>query len=178
MSWLRLFKGDGYRLDGIFRGKVVDSKDPLKLGRVKVRVYPVMVDVKKEDLPWAEPCFGSFIRIPQVNEWVWVMFQEGDVLRPVWLGWSIPFDESGSGLSYVKESAGNSFDKMNWLSDGLYEENNAEYPEAMVVRHRSGSRLVFHDSGEIVILNKAGAKIVLHSNGNVTVIGKRIDLNP
>ncbi|MEM1674931.1 MAG: phage baseplate assembly protein V [Candidatus Bathyarchaeia archaeon] len=177
MSLVHLLKGDGYRFDDLFRGKVVDVNDPLRLGRVRVRVYPVMDEIKDEDLPWAEPCFPGFLVIPQVGNWVWVMFREGNVFKPVWLGWSIPFGE-GRPIDYRAEVRYSDFDERNFIVRGMIAEVNAEYPGAIVLRHRSGARLVFYDSGRVVLDNVRGARVVLFENGNVLIEGKRIDLNP
>lgn len=178
MSLIHLLKGDGYKLDGIFRGKVVDANDPLKLGRVKVRVYPVMDEIKDEDLPWAEPCFPGFLVVPQAGNWVWVVFREGNVHSPVWLGWSVPFTEGRGGLEYKSEARYSDFDMRNFIAKGMVAEVDAEYPGAVVLRHRSGARLVFYDSGKVVLDNKRGARVILFENGNVLIEGKRIDLNP
>lgn len=197
MSLLHLLKLEGQRYDGIWRGKVVSVDDPLKLGRVKVRVYPIMDGVRDEDLPWAEPCFSGFLRVPQVGNWVWVMFQEGNVYRPVWLGWSIPFNDTGEGgLSFVENLKGVSYDVQDFIAKGMFEEVRGEYCSAYVFRHRCGSLFVMYDSkrvrlsndagakvvlyenGRIEISNKAGAKIVLYEDGRVLVEGVRIDLNP
>ena len=55
------FVKKGYSLDGFHRGKVVDNKDPLRLGRIRVKVSPWFDEVKDEDCPWAEPAWGSGI---------------------------------------------------------------------------------------------------------------------
>lgn len=83
-------------LNGIYRGLVVSNNDPKKIGRVQVRVYTIHGDkengIKDEALPWAFPCFpyasfnaGSFI-VPEVNNVVFIMFENGDSRSPVYLG--------------------------------------------------------------------------------------------
>lgn len=74
---------------GKYRGQIVDTKDPLKLGRVKVRVPQVGSD---ETLDWAWPSgqpvgndFGDSF-IPPVDSPVWVSFENGNPSHPVFEG--------------------------------------------------------------------------------------------
>jgi len=167
---------DRYKFFGLYRGRVENNNDPLGRGRVQVRVFPMMEGIRKEDLPWAEPCWAGMLKVPAVGNWVWVMFQEGEITSPVWLGWSVPFDEKG--LSYRGGERGNEYDRKEFIGREIYVEYGAEYPNAMVIRHRSGSRLIFYDSGRVHIESAGGARVVLYENGNVLIEGVRIDLNP
>lgn len=194
MSLIHHIKGEGYRFEGIWRGVVVDNNDPLRLARVKVRVYPIMDAISDEDLPWAEACFPGIIMVPQVGNWVWVTFQEGDVHRPVWLGWSMPFGLE-TPLEYVANALYETYDKLENLAGDMANEEQAAYPYMRIIRHRSGSRIVFyekgkikiynprsyivmHENGKLEIGNSAGAYIVLYEDGRIVIKGKRIDLNP
>lgn len=74
---------------GLYRGRVEYVKDPLKIGRAKIRV-PLIHGIinnrssyiSTEDLPWASPCFpigggfdhGTFI-LPEVGDTVYVAFE-------------------------------------------------------------------------------------------------------
>lgn len=85
---------------GIWPGYVVDDRDPLKRGRVRIRipqVYgadsdPVEQRIPDDRLPWARPCFpvtgaqDGDIKVPQLGAGVWAMFWAGDPEHPVWLG--------------------------------------------------------------------------------------------
>jgi hypothetical protein len=87
----------GMALAGKHRGIVVDNVDPLKLGRLKVRVDAAYGAQPIDNLPWAWPCFsyggfancGSFA-VPEVGSGVWVEFQwkdeQPDATFPVWTG--------------------------------------------------------------------------------------------
>lgn len=81
----------------IHRGIVEDNEDPEKAGRVRIRVFGMHSDnknyVKTEDLPWALPStpvgsggarnIGSY-RLPQVGGHVFVFFENGSILSPVY----------------------------------------------------------------------------------------------
>lgn len=81
---------------GVYRGVVEYNKDPLRIGRCKVRVLSIhggrneeLIDL----LPWARPIFpipanndsGTFI-VPEVGTTVWILFEGGDKNYPLYLG--------------------------------------------------------------------------------------------
>lgn len=77
--------------DGKFYGEVVDTADPLKKGRIRVRVYNLFPDnIQVSDLPWAIPDYsyagsikGAFI-VPPLTTKVRVYFDNGDIYCPVY----------------------------------------------------------------------------------------------
>ena len=73
------------RLDGLYRGTVVNNVDPLGLGRLQVGVPSAM---GSSDFSWARPCvpFGGWFMLPPAGALVWVMFEEGNANDPVWMG--------------------------------------------------------------------------------------------
>lgn len=78
-------RGYGNPFYGKYRGEVTDIKDPLKMGRVKALCPSVFGPSGETD--WALPCMPpGFKRIPQVGDFVWVEFEEGNIDYPVWTG--------------------------------------------------------------------------------------------
>ena len=86
---------EGLELAGKHMGIVVDNADPLKLGRLKVRVLEAYGDQSADVLPWALPCFAyggmpqmALYAVPEVGAGVWVefMWKDGkpDATHPVW----------------------------------------------------------------------------------------------
>lgn len=80
----------------LVRGSVEDNDDPKKVGRVKVRIVALhgteSNGMPLDQLPWAAPCIwqasynsGSFV-IPEVHNVVWIMFEDGDLNKPVYIG--------------------------------------------------------------------------------------------
>lgn len=83
-----------------YAGIVESNKDPLKLGRVKVRVPHVYGSsatgsgyVGVNDLPWALPAgmpaggsglSGGFSQLPEPGDKVWVRFLDGEPEKPIW----------------------------------------------------------------------------------------------
>jgi uncharacterized protein involved in type VI secretion and phage assembly len=78
---------------GKYRGKVTNTKDELKLGRIQVEVPSLLGEGKRS---WAMPCTPyagadiGFFTVPPVGSNIWVEFEAGDLDRPIWSGcfWS------------------------------------------------------------------------------------------
>jgi hypothetical protein len=87
-------------LNGTYGGLVEGNKDPLKMGRLKVRVphfYGAVGGgsgfVSTNDIPWAMPAgmpaggsgnAGGFSHLPEVGDKVWVRFLDGEPEKPIW----------------------------------------------------------------------------------------------
>jgi len=68
---------------GIFRGLVADASDPLATGRLRVQI-PEILGI---DFVWALPCVPvGQAAIPAAGQSVWILFEQGDPKRPVWIG--------------------------------------------------------------------------------------------
>lgn len=115
---------------GVYRARVEFNRDPLQIGRVKVRV-PQMHGVgdeakgsdtvlKTSELPWASPGslngagydMGQFL-IPMVGSTVFVAFEEGDPEKPVYFG-GVP-------------GTGGKAKKMNHIGDIPKDSSHADY---------------------------------------------------
>ena len=148
------------RCFGIWRGVVTNVNDPLGLGRVKAKVHELLGD--KDETDWASYCspFGGsgagwfFLPSPvtpgadeaQAGDGVWIMFEAGDLGRPVWCGfWYSAVDTPPAGAG----------------------------KDVRVLRTRAGHRIEFGDAsgGEYVkVTDKAGSSVLLDSaGGSVTV---------
>lgn len=69
-------------MNGIYRAMVEDIEDPEKEGRILARL--VSDDVLLE---WANPCVPpASTELPKEGDIVWIMFEEGDIDSPVWMG--------------------------------------------------------------------------------------------
>lgn len=83
-------------LNGVYCCIVEDNKDPLQIGRVKLRiplVHGLEGDgISKDSLPWSHVLqqssgyhYGSFM-IPEIGERGMAVFEDNDVNKPVWIG--------------------------------------------------------------------------------------------
>ena len=143
----------------VYTGKVIDNKDPGRLGRCKIRVFGVFSDaIKDDDLPWALPDFGfvgslkgSFI-VPPKDAIVSVYFENGDRYLP----------------RYVNKV----IDENNMPSD-----KNEDYPNTMVfyetdrgdkfiINRRTGKTTFEHSSKKF--------KIQINPNGTMFLEGSNV----
>ena len=86
-----LFNSHTTKLYGMYRQKVIDTNDPNKSGRIKIKVYGYFDELKDEDLPWQEMQTSfigenyGIINIPQIGSDVWVFFEQGNIYSPVYI---------------------------------------------------------------------------------------------
>lgn len=81
-------------MPGIYPALVVNNDDPEKLGRIRVEIPALPLSGQ----PWALACVSpstihdrtKFVA-PEPQSEVWIMFQEADARRPVWIGcaWNV-----------------------------------------------------------------------------------------
>lgn len=149
---------------GFYRGRVEDADDPLKAGRVKVRIRPMMHDTKITTgmLPWAVPAYpmmggsGSgygMFAIPRVGTEVWVFFEMGDPMQPVY-----------------------AFEAPNKLY-GLPADRNIDYPYGVIWQTKEGMKF-YVDRTIIKLTHKSGTTIDIDTDGTITIHGvKKINVD-
>lgn len=77
------------RFFGKYRGKIVNTVDPMQMGRIQVSVPAVLDD---GTVSWAMPCTPfagpnvGFFAIPPPGANIWVEFEGGDPGFPIWSG--------------------------------------------------------------------------------------------
>jgi hypothetical protein len=68
---------------GIYRALVIDAADPLAGGRLRVQIPELLGG----DSVWALPCRPvAQSTVPAAGQSVWILFEQGDPDRPVWIG--------------------------------------------------------------------------------------------
>lgn len=80
---------EGTKYYGLYRAKVVERDDERQRGRIKVQIPNITGDGKSQ---YCEACMntayhrGGDLAVPKLNDTVWIMFEEGDVNKPVYVG--------------------------------------------------------------------------------------------
>ncbi len=151
-------------------GKVILVNDPLKLGRVKVKIFGIYDDVQEDAIPWALPQTGylgsssSNLVVPPVDSIVRGFFENGDTYKPIYTS-IITVDNP-------IEAAAKSFIGLNSPGDSIMNDAvNSDYPHTMV--------LMKTDEGEGVTLNRrnglmkishrSGLKLQIDPNGSILI---------
>jgi hypothetical protein len=70
---------------GMYRGVVLDTKDPQGHRRIKVAI-PQLTDAAKSDWAWPTEVSNVKSEVPAIGSGVWVMFEGGDPSYPIWVG--------------------------------------------------------------------------------------------
>lgn len=153
-------------VDGIYRARVEDITDPEKIGRVRVRVPQfhgtTENGLKSSELPWATPItitgtgydHGSIL-VPDIGDYVFVMFENGNRSTPVYLG----------GCYGIGPTAPKVYGQMNATSpnsEGLYNNGSWKgYPNLvetpLEVYNTSGT-----PTGKVVYKSPKGAEIYIN----------------
>ncbi|WP_419813181.1 phage baseplate assembly protein V [Bacterioplanoides sp.] len=168
---LRISKQLDEKRYGKYRAFVVDTADPEKRGRVRLRIPSVLGDAESS---WALPCvpfaggsgYGWFA-VPPLDSQLWVEFEEGDINRPIWVGafWQVSDD--------VPENAAQDEPTVFLLqtpAGNRLELNDTEGEEALTLFHPSEAQLQIDSNGSCAVTDANGSKLVLDASNNECVI--------
>lgn len=142
--------------------KVIDIKDPLEKGRVKVRIYPELNGLKTDDLPWADPImpvYNNVSLIPKLDSFLytevsddWVEFKYSD---------SVDYILENYKYADVKETL-DSIDEIESVNypdpdfkinpNGFIEFYNKTNKETGYI-HPSNTFVIFKENGDYYIKN-------------------------
>lgn len=136
---------------------VVDIKDPEKLGRIKVK-FP---DLPGNDTSWWAPLSAlgagpdrGWWFLPEIDDEVLVMFEQGDMSRPVVIG-------------------------ALWNGKDPAPDSNGGGNERRMIVSRNGSRFILDDdAGTITIEDGGGAgRIVISTENKITIEALKGDIS-
>ena len=158
---------------GKYAGVVTDLGDPKSIGRVRAHVPEVLGE--DEPCGWAMPCapWGGgpnrgFFALPEVGDTVWIEFEAGDPMRPIWTGtfWGAP--TSSGGQDDLGTATGSE------LPEGP---DGPAGPQKYIFRTKSGHVISLDDEGGVVVVAEAaGAEVRITGQGEVIVKADRIKL--
>lgn len=170
------FYGDQTRW---FLGSVVDVKDPMQLGRVKVKVFGVYDEIDDADLPWAQIVVPVTQGIHEgkgqnlgilVGTQVFGMFLDGKNSQlPMVIG-TVP-----------KEGDTNEKAKANYPSNKVYETETGHFKEyddsgtgRIREQHKDGTYYEMKEDGIHIYGN---TKVTIHGKSEVEVKAPLVNVN-
>jgi len=158
---------------GKYAGVVTSNEDPKNIGRIRALIPEVFGT--EEPCGWALPCapWGGghnrgFFALPEAGDTVWMEFEAGDPMRPIWAGtfWGAPSSTGGQ--------------------DDLGKQTGTEAPEGPdepagpqqhIFRTKSGHVISLDDAGGIVVIAEAaGAEVRITAEGEVIITAGTIKL--
>jgi len=169
-------------------GKVVDNKDPEKLGRVRIRVFGVhSKEIPDDDLPWAlsEQNFsgsllGSMI-IPPIDAILNVRFANGNIYEPIFTSklikkGKIPKDakkDYPNTLVFFELDNGDKFTINKETSETIYTQNGGNTITMssagdFTIEQTNGNKFTMSSDGEIKLENNL-SNVTLDKLGNVII---------
>lgn len=147
---IRTAERESGRVNEALIGIVTDNKDPDKLGRVKVK-FPVLSE--QDTTHWVPLVMQGagkkrgWYFIPEINDEVLVMFEHGDLNSPIIVG-------------------------AIWNGKDKPADSNPGGNPRRVIKSRAGSRVIFDDENEKLIIEDGGGagRITLDAKGGKIVI--------
>lgn len=158
---------------GVYRATVVsttnENGDPDPQGRIRVRVPSIGDGDDVERLaypivPLAGAGFGIHA-MPRVDEFVWVMFENGRVDIPIWIGGWWRTDDIPSDLRAIE--------KHWWVTQGGHQVilDDSDDDANIRINHSNGTAYVQIDKdGNILVVNSTGSQIRLGGSANEAAV--------
>jgi len=161
---------------GLYRGTVTINVDPQMRGRLLLTIPDVLAFVPST---WAEPCtplagptgpgMGVYM-VPPPGAAVWVMFEHGDVNKPVWIGCRFDTGSDPPAMAKLGNPADPNIVIQSLLQNMLMVSDMPPTPATggIILKSTTGAMIVVNDSG-IYLNNGKGASI--------TLVGPAINFN-
>ncbi len=132
--------------------KVIDNNDPEKKGRVKIYIEWLMEGIPASDYPWAyqDREFTSYI--PEINDMVWVYFENEENFKN-------PF--------YKNKISYEDYNEHNQKIGSL----EGDYPDIKYIKLKNGVAIAINSNKEEISITNGGAEIFINSTGEIHIKG-------
>jgi len=172
------FKQEALVHDGIYRGVVVDVADPMKRGRVRVKVFELMYgmdDSQLASIPWAVPAmpvgvgagigFGAF-SVPELGTNVFVFFEGQRFTSPVY------FASAVDGIRGVPGFASTDYPYRRGIK---YPDGTQVFVDTQTgvceLTHKTGTILRITADGSVEVQTIKDATMTVAGNVNISAMG-------
>lgn len=162
-----------------YRGEVISDEDPLNAGRVKIRVFGVYDDLSDEVIPWAiytdpfmggQPEVGGFW-VPDVGSHVWVFFEAGDHMQPVYFA-GAPARPHGPSERLEGEASTYPRNKVIKTKSGhLVEIDDSPENTRIHIKHASDTHKEYQHDGSSLEEIKGNLTIYVEGDATTHVVG-------
>ena len=183
------------KLFGVYRGVVEQNNDPLKAGRVRVRIYGIHSASKlqkegkdgipTEHLPWAEPAgpiFGGnsktgIFGVPNNGAHVFLFFENAEITQPRYFATALGIPYSGKkqpkGVGFGDPDEVYPTDKTLFEPDYSVGDQLTDPTKLMYIGSQAGHQIVLDstDGNENIVIKhgKHGTTISINSRGDVVI---------
>ena len=178
-----------HSFDGFYRAIVMDVDDPLKAGRVRVKVMPFFADILTDHLPWAiyaDNMMGGHANngglfVPDLYSHVFVFFENGDHRFPVYFAaapaiqndvpdaptWTRETDDTFDEIDSSKKTGVTKAGGGSWdTPDASY---NSTYPNNKVFKTTKGITVEYDDTDgnvRIHVYHPSGTREEVNNEGD------------
>jgi hypothetical protein len=134
----------------LWPAKVIDNNDPDKQGKVQIYIEPLMLDVQPSLYPWANADREFTSNIPEINDIVWVWFEnERDFYNPFYK----------TKLSYAE------YNEHNATIGSL----TGTYPDIKYIKLKNGVSIALNSNLTEASILVGNAEIYIATTGIITI---------
>lgn len=153
-------------------GEVVDTADPLKAGRIKVRVFTVFDDLSVDQIPWAESTQDIIEHdLPALGETVLISFRNNLAYMPTWYRKRSTYNGRVSQDDYELSSIVLEKNLERYSSDGYVRVSYTE-SEGLVNELTKGgntSTVIIRPDGTIFISSEKSKQAIHIAEDNISI---------
>jgi len=169
---------------GIVENNIENIEPKLMAGRVQVRVFGIHSQNKAliptEALPWAEvqgsTSFGlirgvGVSSILQIDTWVYVQFEGGDIDRPIVTGTVIGVTDGESDINKVVQENYANVQYLETPSGHTVEFSDVGGDEKIIITHKTGTKVNFDKDGKFNIVAVNDMNVNVDGDANIETTG-------